>query len=109
MNKGLLIGYFLARQEAVKASRKLRKKGFRRVAWISKSVDGAIQIGSPLLRRWFFGVKRKLIENHGRWLVAGDTALILMAPIEKLKTPARILLESAVPKSLRAKHWYSPS
>lgn len=95
MKKGLLIGYFPARQEAIIASRKLRKRGFRCVARISKSAEGEIQIGRPLLRRWLFGVKRKLIENHGRWLVAGDTALILVAPIEKLKTPARILLESA--------------
>ena len=94
MNTGLLIGYFLARQEAVKASRKLKKKGFRRVAWISKNAEGEIQIGKPLSQRLFFGVKKELIENHGRWLVAGDTALILVAPIEKLRVPVSILLES---------------
>jgi len=94
MKTGLLIGYFLARQEAIEASRKLKKKGFRRVAWISKNAEGEIQIGKPYSRPWFFGVKKELIENHGRWLVAGDTALILVAPIEKLRIPVKILLEN---------------
>jgi cyclic beta-1,2-glucan synthetase len=94
MNTGLLIGYFLEHQEAITASRQLKKKGFRRVALIGKSAEGKIQIVRPLLQRWCFGVKKEVIENHGRWLVPGDTALILVAPIETLKIPAKILLES---------------
>ena len=94
MNTGLLIGYFLAQQEAIRAFQKLKNKGFRRVAWISKDAGGEIRIGKPFLQRWFFGVKKELIKNHERWLIAGDTALILMAPIETLKIPANILLES---------------
>jgi cyclic beta-1,2-glucan synthetase len=94
MKKGLLVGYFSARMEALELSRILRKKGFHRVAMISKNTEGGVQVSTPFPRRWLFGVTRKLIENHGRWLLAGDTALILVAPIEKLRVPASILLES---------------
>jgi cyclic beta-1,2-glucan synthetase len=47
-----------------------------------------------LVRRSTFGVQRGLIEDHARWLVAGESVLILQAPVETLRVPVAALLES---------------
>ena len=46
------------------------------------------------IRRSRFGVERRLLEDHARWLVSGETVLILQAPIETLRIPMAVLLES---------------
>ncbi len=151
MKTGILIGYFGKREEAREAFRKLRRKGYRRFAWVSKNADGEIHTGDPFhwsrifgaamafilfgtiatvvsmnfqwwgtifnrlpftliasvgfgvigsllsvvwIRRSRFGIERRLIEDHSRWLVSGETALILQAPIERLRILVPILLES---------------
>jgi cyclic beta-1,2-glucan synthetase len=149
MSAAILIGYFGKQDEARKAFRQLRGKGYRRAAWVSKSADGDIHISDPFRRRrafgavlafilfgalasvvsfnlgwpgpavwgstpiavlvsgligallcvaWMqrstFGVKRGLIQDHARWLVSGESVLILQAPIEALRTPVAVLLES---------------
>ena len=149
MHAGILIGYFGREDEARKAFRQLRGKGFRRAAWASKSAGGDVHIGDPFpwrrafgatlafifwgalasvvslrldwsgpavwgfpplpllaggltgallsvawMRRSRFGVKRGLIEDHARWLVSGESVLILQAPIETLRVPLAVLLES---------------
>ena len=45
-------------------------------------------------RRTRFGIERKMIEDHARWLIAGETVLILRASIENLRAPMVSLLES---------------
>ncbi len=45
------------------------------------------------IRRCRFGVERKLLLDHARRLVAGETVLILQAPIDSLRIPVRVLLE----------------
>ena len=45
------------------------------------------------IRRSKYGVERKLLESHARWLVSDETVLILQAPIEKLQLPAAVLRE----------------
>ena len=151
MKTGTLIGYYVKSQEAREAFRKLRRKGYRRVVWVSKNTDGEIHIGDPFrwhrifgaavafilfgafatvvllsfqwpgpmfsrlpsvlipavacgvigillsvvwIRRSRFGVERKQLEDHTRWLVSGETALILQTPIERLRIPVTVLLES---------------
>jgi cyclic beta-1,2-glucan glucanotransferase len=46
------------------------------------------------MRRSKFGVRRGLIKDHARWLVPGESVLILQAPIETLRLPLAVLLES---------------
>ena len=54
-----------------------------------------ILINTIWLRRSRFGVERKLLENHARRLVSGETAIVLQGPIDGLHTPYGLLLESA--------------
>ncbi len=46
------------------------------------------------VRRSRFGVERELLEDHARWLDAGETVLILQAPIETLAIPMAVLQKS---------------
>ena len=149
MKTGILVGYFAKRDETRDAIRKLRRKGYHRIAWVSKNADDGIRTGDLFFWRqifwaavafilfgtiaagvslsfqwpaagrwpavlvssvangvlgallgaaWFrrsrFGVERRLLADHARWLVAGETALLLQAPIEKLRLPVTVLLES---------------
>src|SRR5512135_3626197 len=54
MYAGILIGYFGQQDEARKAFRQLRRKGYRRAAWVSKSADGAVRIRDPIHWLWAF-------------------------------------------------------
>jgi cyclic beta-1,2-glucan synthetase len=151
MKIGHLSAYYIESQEAREAFKKLRRKGYRRVAWISKSAEGEIRTGDPFkrlrifgasvafflfgalaavvslsvhwpgplfsrlppalipaaaggvigillsvvwIRRSRFGVERRMFEDHARWLVSGETALILQAAIERLRIPMAVLLKS---------------
>ncbi|HPS01286.1 MAG TPA: glucoamylase family protein, partial [Candidatus Sumerlaeota bacterium] len=49
--------------------------------------------GAGWIRRSRFGVELGLIENHARWLIPGETVLILQAPIEELQVPLSLLRE----------------
>ena len=89
MKTGVLISYFAKQDEARVAFGKLQRKGFRRTAWVSKNAAGKVEIRRPL-----FGVERRIIEDHARWLSADETALILRGPIETLSVPFDLLLES---------------
>ena len=46
------------------------------------------------IRRSKFGIERKLLEDHARWLVPGETVLILRTSIERLRIPVTVVLES---------------
>ncbi|MDQ7842063.1 MAG: glucoamylase family protein, partial [bacterium] len=50
--------------------------------------------GGVWIRRSKYGVERRLLEDHARWLVSGETVLILQAPIETLRFPVAVLRES---------------
>jgi len=43
------------------------------------------------VRRSRFGVDRSLLEDHARWLVADETALILQTPVKTLRVPMAVL------------------
>jgi cyclic beta-1,2-glucan synthetase len=149
MYAGTLIGYFGRQDEARKAFRQLREKGYGRAAWASKSADGNVRIWDPFrwrrafgaslafiilgalasvvsfglewpgpsvlgytpipflvggiigsllcaawMRRSTSGVQRGLIEGHARWLVSGESVLILQGPIETLQVPVDVMLKS---------------
>ncbi len=65
-------------------------------ALISTFVGGIIGALSARvrIRRSKYGVERRLLEDHTRWLVSEETVLILQAPIETLRFPAAVLRES---------------
>ncbi|MGA2611431.1 MAG: glycosyl transferase, partial [Terriglobia bacterium] len=46
------------------------------------------------IRRSKYGVERRLLEDHKRWLVSEEAVLILQVPIETLRFPAAVLRES---------------
>jgi cyclic beta-1,2-glucan synthetase len=150
MKTGALIAYFVNQEEAREAFGELRRRGYLRAAWLSKSADGKVRTGDPFPRRRVFGaavafilfgalaaaiamrpewrgtipnaypfvlipilvggmtgsllavgwirrsklgVERELLENHARWLISGETVLILQSPIEALRIPLSALLE----------------
>ena len=55
-------------------------------ALISTLVGGFIGalFAGVWIRRSKYGVERRLLEDHARWLVSEETVLILQAPIETL-------------------------
>ncbi len=72
------------------AVRRLRRKGFRRVALVHKDADGSVET----FRRSKNGIERKLLSDHARWLNADETVLILKARIELMQLPMAVLRES---------------
>jgi len=51
-------------------------------------------LGAAWFRRSRFGVDRKLIRDHLRWLVPGESILILQGPIQTLPVPMAALSEN---------------
>ncbi len=100
MKTGVLISYFARQDEARAAFGKLQQKGFHRAATMSKNSAGKIET-----RRSRFGVDRKLLENHARWLSVGETVLILTGPIETMRVPFDLLMESGeIPPAIFVLH-----
>ena len=57
------------------------------------------------LRLFRYGVEPELIRNHARWLVSGESVLILQAPCESLPRPVALLRESGdIPPALFIMH-----
>jgi cyclic beta-1,2-glucan synthetase len=50
--------------------------------------------GRLWIRRSKYGIDRRLLESHARWLTAEETVLILQAPINTLLLPVAVLRES---------------
>jgi cyclic beta-1,2-glucan synthetase len=50
--------------------------------------------GAAWMRRSRYGVDRRLLESHARWLTSEETALILQAPIDAMLLPTTVLRES---------------
>ncbi|MBN2382831.1 glycosyl transferase [bacterium] len=155
----IIIAYFTIRDEAFEAIGKLQRKGYHRLACVSKSRVGKLQtrdtfrrryirsaivslvlLGtlsesvsiwlSPMLfrfqnrifpflvgglvgilinavwmRRSRFGVKKALLKKYARWLVSGETVIVLQGPIESLRYPFALLLESGeVPPAVFVLH-----
>jgi cyclic beta-1,2-glucan synthetase len=57
------------------------------------------------LRRSRYGVEPGALRDHARWLVSGETVLILQASVESLQRPVALLRESSdVPPALFVMH-----
>lgn len=150
MKTGILVAYFARQTEGREAFQKLRRRGCRRGAWLSRGLDGNVRAGGgsrwhrvfrtlaafalfatlaavilprsgwrglipvedplgliPILAGGIIGillgevwirrsggvVERDLLENHRRWLVCGETVLILQAPIDQMRAPVTLLRE----------------
>jgi len=68
---------------------------------------GAIGVLAGLLwlRRSTHGVGLEVIRDHARWLVSGESVLILQAPVESLQGPVTLLREgSDIPPALFVLH-----
>ena len=64
-----------------------------------------IIISAAWVRRSRFGLERGLLEDHARWLVSGETVLILRTPIETLRSPVVMLRESGeIPPAIFVLH-----
>ncbi len=46
------------------------------------------------IRRSRFGLGKRLLDDHARWLVSGETVLLLRTPIETMHSPAAVLQQS---------------
>ena len=49
---------------------------------------------SPCFRRDKFGVKRSIIRDHTRWLVSGESVLVLNVPVDMLPVATSLLRDS---------------
>jgi len=81
--------------------------GWSSVALIPGLTGGFL--GVLLCAAWFrrsrFGVDRKLIKDHSRWLVSGESILILQGPIGTLSVPKALLSEnSEIPPAVFVLH-----
>ncbi|PKN46985.1 MAG: glycosyl transferase, partial [Deltaproteobacteria bacterium HGW-Deltaproteobacteria-16] len=57
------------------------------------------------LRRSRYGVESGIIRDHARWLVSGESVLILQAPVESLQRPVVLLREIGdIPPTLFVMH-----
>jgi cyclic beta-1,2-glucan synthetase len=57
------------------------------------------------LRRFRYGADQGIMRDHARWLVSGETVLILQAPVETLQRPVAMLRESGdIPPALFVMH-----
>jgi cyclic beta-1,2-glucan synthetase len=60
---------------------------------VAGAIIGAL-LGMVWIQRAWFGVERRLIEDHRRRLVSEETVLILQAPIKRLRTALALLRQS---------------
>ena len=70
---GTLTGYFIKHDEAQRAFRKLKRRGFRRAALVHKTIDGRIHTRDPFLLRCVLGVTLAAILIGG---LAGFASLV---------------------------------
>jgi cyclic beta-1,2-glucan synthetase len=103
MGIGTLIGYFAKQDEARSAWQQLAQLGFHRTALLHKSKAGDIQVSGAHF--WRRGVDPAVLRDHARWLLAGETVLLLQAAVEALPSPVALLRECGdIPPALFVMH-----
>ena len=55
MKTGILVGYFINRDEAREAFMELGRRGYHRVSWVGKNTGGEVKVGDPFPKRRIFG------------------------------------------------------
>jgi cyclic beta-1,2-glucan synthetase len=67
-------------------------------SWPGPTILAAAPLGAlfgwVLMRRTRYGVERRLLADHSRWLATEETVLILQAPIDLMRLPVAVLRES---------------
>jgi cyclic beta-1,2-glucan synthetase len=65
-------------------------------AWALPLIGGLLGAASGLagFRRSRFGVTRRVISDHSRWLLKGESVLLLQAPLHALRNPQIVIRES---------------
>ena len=91
MKPAILTAYFARRGDADQAYRKLKRKRPRRIALIHKSTTGRIVTRIPLFR---FRLGRRMLAEHSRRLVAGESVLIVEGPVLSFRGPVSLLREN---------------
>ena len=77
---------------------------FNPALFLAASITGALA-ALLWLRRSRHGVDPRVIRDHARWLVSGESVLIIQAPIESLQRPVAMLRESGdIPPTLFVMH-----
>jgi cyclic beta-1,2-glucan synthetase len=66
------------------------------ISVLACAVLGAV-VAMLWMRRVRHGVAPGVMRDHSRWLVSGETVLILQAPVESLQSPVVLLRESGDP------------
>ncbi len=61
---------------------------------LAGGLTGALA-GLAWMRRAKYGIEPRLMQDHARWLMSGETVLILQAPIETLQIPLVVLRKSS--------------
>ncbi|HEY3309097.1 MAG TPA: glucoamylase family protein [Desulfuromonadaceae bacterium] len=62
-------------------------------------------VGFLRLRRSKYGVQPGVMRDHARWLISGESVLILQAPVGSLQRPVALLRESSdIPPALFVMH-----
>jgi cyclic beta-1,2-glucan synthetase len=90
------------------------------VAMAARSPSGLVPVlvggllGAVLAAVWMgrskHGVARSLLEDHARWLVSEETALVLEVPVEALRLPVAVLRKSGeIPPAIFVLHPQSES
>ena len=72
-------------------------KNFSSPALILVCAAGGSMAAMLWLRRSRYGIDPLVIREHARWLVSGETVIILQAPVETLQEPVCMLRESGDP------------
>lgn len=78
--------------------------GILSILTIGGGLTGTL-VGLAWLRRAKYGIEPRLMHDHTRWLMLGETVLILQAPIESLQLPLAVLRESSdIPPAIFVMH-----
>ncbi len=71
---------------------------------LAGGLTGAVA-GLVWIRRSKYGIEAVLMQNHSRWLMPGETVLLLQTPIENLQAPLAVLRESSdIPPAVFVMH-----
>ncbi len=78
--------------------------GILSILTVAGGLAGTV-VGLAWMRRAKHGIERRLMQNHARWLMSGETVLILQAPIESLQLPLALLQDSSdIPPAIFVMH-----
>ncbi|MCE5256136.1 MAG: hypothetical protein LLF89_04735, partial [Spirochaetaceae bacterium] len=92
---GILLSYFTKQEDAGKALKKLKKKGFHNIALLPKTTGGDISSPNHLAQRRWANRKgvSKVLDKYAQALVSNETVLVIRAPMDAFHTAITVLRE----------------